>query len=70
MTKDIEEFRGGAKVRDRLDIRLAVDGDLNALWEKSDGSFKSPRQRITINEALVAQSVHQDIDDVKLPENN
>lgn len=44
------------KILDPIDVELASDADLNETWQKRRGEGKSPRERITIKEALIAQS--------------
>jgi hypothetical protein len=45
-----------AKVPDQLDMELAADADLNEVWFKIGSEFLTPRERITVGEALLAQS--------------
>ena len=65
--------RNHAKIPDRKDITLAADADLNKTWEQVENpptgnkKFRSPRERITVNEALVGQSRIQTSDDVATP---
>jgi len=56
-----------------MDLYLSFDADLNKVWgSDSDQHFKSPRERISIGEAIVAgTSREQDLDDdIKPPSIN
>jgi hypothetical protein len=58
------------KIPTQLDVELAVDGDVNNIFENCGRYFESPRKRITIREAWLAQSRPLDIDETPETSNN
>lgn len=43
-----------ARIPDKMDLKLAVNADLNRIWrEVGNGTHVTPAERISLNEALV-----------------
>ena len=71
MTKEIEPGGKKAKIPNSTDIGLAADGDLNKIWEGDpDQRYRSPRERITVEEAIIAASEEQGREDIGPPSKN
>ena len=52
-----------------IDVELASDADLNNVWE-DEGESPSPRQRLTVEEAYLAQTEELDPGDISPPSPN
>ncbi len=57
------------KIPDPIDVELCCDGDITEAWRKRGGKGKNPAERITVKEALLAQSRPVEPED-SLPKSN
>jgi len=51
-----EQNQGKANIPQKVDVELAIDGDLHTKWKSAGTEYRTVREIITVNEALVAQS--------------